>query len=128
MNQIPWGRILAILAVLAAGVLLGGAIVQRHYEPQLTAANQKIGALEHAYLTLAEATGRQNAAIDALEQQGRARADKAAQAVQQAHGEAQDYYRRGEAILGLKRPPSADPCRSASAEFDAELQRERNKP
>jgi hypothetical protein len=127
-TAIPWGRLVAVAALLLAGIVLGGWLAARHFEPQLAEANRKLGEYEHAYLTLAEATGRQNAAIDALEQAAATRKGKARKAAIQARGAAQPHYGRAEAILGLKPPPSADPCRAASADFDAELREERGRP
>lgn len=122
---IPWERLIVAAALLLAGIALGGWLAARHFEPQLAEANRQIGELEHAYLTLADATGRQNAAIETLRVEGAQRKEKAQQAARQARGAAQPHYDRAKAIMGLKPPPAADPCRAASADFDAELTNER---
>lgn len=121
----PWARLVVAVVVLLAGIVIGGGLATLHFEPQLAEANRKLGEYEHAYLTLAAGTARQNAAIDALESAGRERAEQARARAKQARGAAQAHYDRAEAILGLKPPPGADPCRTASADFDAELADER---
>lgn len=124
----PWHKLVLAVGIALCGMVLGGLLAARHFEPQLAEANRKLGEFEHAYLTLAAASGRQNAAIEALRIAGEARKEKARQSARQARGEAQGLYRDAEAILGLKLPAGADPCRAASADFDDELRRERGRP
>lgn len=127
MSPVSMERLLVALAIASFGLFVGITLAARHYEPKLAAANKKLGEFEHAYATLAEATGRQNAAIDALERQARQRKEQARLAAQQARGAAQANYNDAQGILGLKTPPGADPCRAAAAEFDTELGIERGK-
>lgn len=127
MSPVSMERLLVALAIAAFGFFVGITLTARHYEPRLAAANKKIGEFENAYATLAETTGRQNAAIDALELQASQRKEQARQAAVQARGAAQAHYRRSDGILGLKTPPGADPCRAAAAEFDTELAIERGR-
>lgn len=121
----PTARFVLAFVIAAAGFALGVTIAARHFEPQLAAANRRAGELEHAYLTVAESAGRQNAAIEAERSAGQQRQEKARAAAAQAHSAAQTHYARAEAILAERPAPGADPCRSARDAFDAELRAER---
>ena len=116
---------IALLVALLAGIAGGAWLAARHFEPQLAAANRKAGEFEHAYLTLAETTGRQNAAIEAERIAGEQRRKTAIAAAKQARSAAQTHYDKGAAILAQRPPPGADPCRAARDAFDAELIAER---
>lgn len=118
---------IALLIAGLAGAAGGAWLAARHFEPQLAAANLKLGEFQNAYLTLAEATGRQNAAIEQLHADGERRKKAALAAAETSHHAAQSHYRKAEAILGLKPPPGVDPCRAARAAFDDELREERGK-
>ena len=124
---IPWAQPAVAVVVLLAGIALGGWLAALHFEPRLAEANRKLGEYEHAYLTLAAAASRQNAAIDELQRAVMERKENARQAARQARGAAQVHYDKASAIGGLKPPPGADPCRAASADFDAELRDERGR-
>jgi hypothetical protein len=121
----PWARLVVAVAVLLAGIALGGGLAVLHFEPQLAEANRQLGEYQHAYLTLADASARQNAAIDELQRAGEARQQTARAAATRAAAAAAPHYAAAQNILGLKPPPGADPCRTASADFDAELAAER---
>ncbi|MDD5175745.1 MAG: hypothetical protein PHQ05_04910 [Sterolibacterium sp.] len=118
---------IAILVAVLASIAAGAWLAARHYEPQIAEANRKSGEMERAYLTLAAATDRQNAAINTLRAEAKRRKEKAESAAIQAQGEAQTFFARGQGILGLKLLPGADPCIAAREAFDDELREERGK-
>lgn len=120
-------RLLIVLLIAAVGFAGGAWLAAWHFEPQLAEANHKAGEMEHAYLTLAEATSRQNTAINALAEEGKRRKENSAAAAIQAQGAAQTFFSRGQDILGLKLPAGADPCLAAREAFDNELREERGK-
>lgn len=127
-NAFPWKKLLLALMFVAIGFALGGWLTARHFEPQLAEANQALGEFRNAYGVLAEAAGRQNAAIEAERLAGEGRKKKAGEAARAASDAAQPHYTRAENILGLKPPPGMDPCAAARDAFDAELREERGKP
>ncbi|MEW6166064.1 MAG: hypothetical protein AB1642_13480 [Pseudomonadota bacterium] len=128
MNPVPWARLVAVAVVLLAGIALGGWLAARHFEPRLAEANRKLGEYQHAYLTLAEATGRQNAAIEAMKTAEHERQARAVRAAATARREARGHYNAAQAILGLKPSAGTDACAAARADFDAELRAERGLP
>lgn len=119
---------IAIVVAGLIGMAAGAWIAAGHYQPIIDEAHKKIGELEHAYLTLATATRRQNDAIDALSAEARRRKKQAEQEAQRAHALAMNDYRLGAAVLSLSRPPGIDPCLAARQAFDDELRIERGKP
>lgn len=119
---------IAALLAFCGGIVGGALLASRHFEPALAAAHHRAGELEHAYLTLATATARQNTALEQLHAEGIARRENAILAAASARGAAQHHYDNSKAVLGLKPPPGADPCHAARDAFDAELRRERAQP
>lgn len=122
---IPWAQLGVAVVVLLAGIALGGWLAALYFEPRLAEANRKLGEYEHAYLTLAAAASRQNAAIDELQRAVMERKEVARRAATSAAATAAPHYAAAQVIIGLKPLPGADPCRAASADFDAELADER---
>lgn len=129
---IPQPYRIAAWAILAAVIFSAGGVAalvfaEKHYQPMIDAANNRAGQLQNAYSTLAMASGRQNAAIDALEEQGRTREQSAAAALTAARAESKQAGSRALWILGTQPPPGADECRAARDAFDDELRQERAK-
>ena len=120
------GIIKVILFVVAFLAGMGAGI--KFMQPKIDKLNQEIGEYKSAYASLAATTAEQNAAIEKLMTQAKARAEAAKKAVEAAQADATTANKRAADILAKKAPVGVDPCKAASAELDAELKTERNTP
>jgi cell division protein FtsB len=115
-------KFILFLVVFLAGMGVGVKLMQ----PKIDKLNQEIGEYKSAYASLAATTAEQNAAIEKLRIQAKARAEAAKKAVEAAQADATNANKHAAEILAKKPPPGVDPCTAASAELDAELKTERN--
>lgn len=122
------GVVALVLALLAAGFYLGA----RHYAPQVSALNQKLGAAgqalaegKAAYSTLAAAVTAQNATIAGLQEADAKRAAAATAAVAAASGQDMKNQARAVVVLASKPAPGLTQCAAASALIDAQIKMER---
>jgi len=116
-----WGRLFLTLAIAAAGAAISAA----WYSPRLDAKEAQRQALEQAYLRLADRTGEQNAAIQTMAATGERQATTLATAQAKAARLAATIKAKAAEWLARQRPAGADPCQTARAWVDEQLQKER---
>ena len=120
-----WGRLLMALAIAGACAVTGGAVTAAWYSPRLEDKEAQRHALEQAYLRLADRTGEQNEAIQAMAATGERQAQALATAQTKAAGLADILKAKAAEWLARQRQSGADPCQTARAWVDEQLQKER---
>lgn len=113
--------LLALSAIVGAGAWLAG----RHYQPTIDNLNNLLVTCQGNSRQQASAITSQNAGITALQTLEALRKAAALEAQQAAQRAAQDDYGRANEVLAER--SEGDVCAAASAAFDAELRKERDK-
>lgn len=131
-NLIPapyrWVAWLVLAAVIAGvGAWGGHKATAAYYQPKVAKAEARAAEFESAYGSLARAVQNQNDAINRLQEDAKAREERAAQEVAQARAAAATSRDQATSIMGLKLPAGADECQAAREAFDDELRQERGK-
>lgn len=113
--------LLALAAVVGAGAWLAG----RHYQPTIDQLNEALTQCKDTGRQQSSAIASQNAGITALQTLESLRKASAEKAQQKARDDAQGDYGKANAVLSER--TTGEVCAAASAAFDEELRREREK-
>ena len=89
----------------------GYTLAYKYYAPKLQLAHEQLGALNMTNTALRQSIEQQNSAVAALTQQAQQRQQMAEAATRQAQTRARQTQRQAQAVLLLKPPAGADPCR-----------------
>lgn len=114
-----------ILLALAAVVGVGAWLASRHYQPTIDRLNELLTQCRDTSRQQSATITSQNAGIEALRRADAEREAKAKAAQEKARREAQGDYVKANAVLSERTIGEA--CAAASAAFDDELRREREK-
>ncbi|QGH62745.1 hypothetical protein [Serratia proteamaculans] len=113
--------LLALAAVVGAGAWMAG----RHYQPTIDKLNDALTKCRDSNRQQAAIITSQNAGIEALRSAEAARQAKANAEQEKARLEAQGDYSKANEVLSER--TTGEVCVAASAAFDEELRREREK-
>lgn len=111
--------LLALAAVIGAGAWMAGS----HYQPTIDRLNDALTQCRDSNKQQASTIASQNAGITALQREQAEREAKAKADQKKARSEAQGDYEKANAVMAERTMGEA--CATASADFDAELRRER---
>jgi len=114
-----------ILLALAAVVGAGAWLASRHYQPTIDRLNEALTQCRDTGHQQAATITSQNAGIEALRSADAVRQAKAKSEQERARREALDDYGKANAVLSER--TTGEVCAAASAAFDDELRREREK-
>ena len=101
-------------AALALGILLGGWVAHAFYSPRLELAEARSE-------TLAAEIETQNAAVETLSKDAKAREERAREALAAAESARVGAERRAHDLLAMAQPQGVDACVAASALIRREL-------
>ncbi|RYM69625.1 hypothetical protein [Serratia liquefaciens] len=113
------------LLALASVVGAGAWLASRHYQPTIDRLNEALTQCRDTGRQQAATITSQNAGIEALRSADAVRQAKAKSEQERARREALDDYGKANAVLSER--TTGEVCAAASAAFDDELRREREK-